>query len=106
MLPSRACCRTSLESEAICGHADVAQLGEHNQHHIQVCPTCPIYGRAMKAHDEAKFLIAQMVRLCGVANVVRTEVRLSGPAGHYDCDVAYFDRKTNKRIALGIKKLA
>ena len=42
-----------------------------------------------KAHDEAKSLIAQMAGLCGVANVARTEVRLSGPAGNYDCDVAY-----------------
>ncbi len=32
---------------------------EHNQHHIQVCP---VYGRALKAHDEAKFLMAQVVR--------------------------------------------
>ena len=40
----------------------------------------------------------------GVANVVRTEVRLSGPAGHYDCDVVYFDRKTHKRIVLVITR--
>jgi hypothetical protein len=26
------------------------QLGEHNQHHIQVCP---VFGRAIKAHDES-----------------------------------------------------
>ena len=47
-----------------------------------------------------------MVKLCGVANVVRTEVRLSGPAGHYDCDVVYFDRKTHKRIVLEITRVA
>jgi hypothetical protein len=35
-----------------CGHAGVVQLGEHNQHHIQVCP---IYGRALKAHDEVNW---------------------------------------------------
>ena len=46
-----------------CGHAGAMQLGEHNQHHIQVRP---IYGRALKAHDEVKFLIAHMVRQCGV----------------------------------------
>ena len=86
-----------------CGHAGVVQLGEHNQHHIQVCP---VYGRALKAHDEAKFLIAQMVRQCGVAYVARTEVRLSGPAGSYDCDVAYFDRKTHKRVVLEITRVA
>ena len=43
-----------------CGHAGAVQLGEHNQHHIQVCP---IYGRALKAHDEVKFLIAPRLRL-------------------------------------------
>ena len=86
-----------------CANAGVVQLGEHNQHHIQVCP---VFGRAIKAHDEVKFLVAQMVRLCGVANVVRTEVRLSGPAGHYDCDVVYFDRKTHKRIVLEITRVA
>ena len=86
-----------------CGHAGVVQLGEHNQHHIQVCP---IYGRALKAHDEVKFLIAQMVRQCGVANVARTEVRLSGPAGNYDCDVVYFDRKTHERVVLEITRVA
>ncbi len=79
------------------------QLGEHNQHRIQVCSAC---GRAIKAHDEAKFLVAQMARLCGVASVVRTEVHLSGPAGHYDCDVIYFDRKTHKRIVLEITRVA
>ena len=42
-----------------------------------------------------------MVRLCGVANV-----RLSGPAGHYDCDVVYFDRKRHKRIVLEITRVA
>ena len=47
-----------------------------------------------------------MVRLCGVANAVRTEVRLSGPVGHYDCDAVYFDRKTHKRIALEIARVA
>ena len=56
---------------------------------------CPVFGRAIKAHDEAKFLVAKMV-----AAVVRTEVRLSGPAGHYDCDVVYVNRKTHKRIVL------
>ncbi len=69
----------SLPHSHDCGHAGIVQLGEHNQHHIQACPIC---GRALKAHDEVKFLIAQMVRLCGVANVARTEVRLSGPAGN------------------------
>ncbi len=63
---SRPLCWGSLEKYSL-------QLGEHNQHHIQVCP---VYGRAIKAHGEVKFLFAQMVRLCGVANVVRTEVRL------------------------------
>ncbi len=33
----------------------------------------------IKAHDEAKFLVAQMARLCDVSTF-----RLSGPAGHYD----------------------
>ncbi len=79
------------------------QLGEHNQHHIQVCPT---YGRALKAHDEAKFLIARMARLRGVANVARTEVRLSGPSGNYDCDAVYFDRKTHMRVVLEITRVA
>ena len=78
-----------------CANAGVVQLDEHNQNRIQVCP---VFGRAIKTHYEAKFLVAQMVRLCGVANEVRTEERLSGPAGHYDCDVVYFDRKTHKRI--------
>ena len=77
-----------------CGHAGAVQLGEHNQHHIQVCP---IYGRALKAHGAAKFLTAQMVRQFGVANVARTEVRLSGPAGNYDCDV--FSTSTAKRTS-------
>ena len=66
----------------------------------------PIFGRALKAHDEVKFLIAQMVRQCGVANVAPTEVRLSGPARNYDCDVAYFDRKTHKRVVLEIVRVA
>ncbi len=88
------------------GHAGVVQLGEHNQHHIQVCPVFPVYGRALKAHDESKFLMAQMVRQCGVADVARTEVRLSGPAGNYDGDVAYFDRKTHKGVMLEITRVA
>ena len=34
------------------------------------------------SHDEAKFLVAQVARQCGVANVVRTEVRAPlGPRG-------------------------
>ena len=47
-----------------------------------------------------------MARLCGVASAVRTEVRPSGPAGNFDCDVAYFDRKTHKRIVLEITRVA
>ena len=86
-----------------CANAGVVQLGEHKQHHIQVYP---VNGRAIKAHDEVKFQIAQMVRLCGVANVVQTEVRLLGPAGHYDCEVVYFDRKTHTRIALAVPRVA
>jgi hypothetical protein len=74
-------------------NAGVVQLGEHKQHHIQVCP---VFGRAIKAHDEVKFLIAQMARLCGVAIVVRTEVCISGPAGHYDCNVVYFHQKKQR----------
>ena len=70
---------------------------------IQVCP---VYGRALKPHGEAKFLIAQVVRQCGVANAARTEVRLSGPAGNYDCGVVYFDRKTHKRVLLEITRVA
>ena len=41
-----------------------------------------------------------------VANVARTEVRLSGPAGNYDCDIVYFDRKTHKRVVLEITRVA
>ena len=37
---------------------------------------------------------------------MQTEVRLSGPAGHCDCDVVYFDRKTYKRIVLEITRVA
>ena len=40
-----------------CANAGIVQLSEHNQHHIQVCP---VFGRAIKAHDEVKFLVAQM----------------------------------------------
>ena len=47
-----------------------------------------------------------MAGLCGVANVARTEVRLSGPAGNYDCDIVYFDRKTHRRVALEITSQA
>ena len=47
-----------------------------------------------------------MVRQCGVANVARTEVRLSGPAGNCDFDVVYFDCKTHKRIVLEITRVA
>ncbi len=50
--------------------------------------------------------MAQMVRQCGVANVARTEVRLSGPAGIYDFDVVYFDHKTHKRVVLEIARVA
>ena len=61
-----------------CANAGVVQLGEHNAHHIQVCP---VFGRAIKAHDEAKFLIAQMASLCGVANVEANGDAPFGPRG-------------------------
>ena len=112
MLPTHAFCRLQnflgitghpLPHSHDCGHAGAVQLGENNQHHIQIFP---IYGRALKAHDEVKFLMVKMVRQFGVANVARTEVRLPGPAGNYDCDIVYFDRKTHKRVVLEITRVA
>ncbi len=47
-----------------------------------------------------------MFRLCGVNNAARTEVRLLDPVGHYDSNVAYFDRKAHTRTALEIAHAA
>ncbi len=50
-----------------------------------------------EGHDAAKSLVAQMARLCGVANSTRTKARLLSPARNYGFDEAYKDSEIEGR---------
>ncbi len=54
-----------------------------------------VYGRALKAHDEAKFRMG----LGGAVWVRKCRENGTAPC---DCDVAYVDRKTHLRVAFEI----
>ena len=84
-----------------CGERGVRMLGDSDGAHIF---SCPCLGGQIRPHDEVKFVLAHLIKQCGVTSTVpMTEVRVRlRSGGSWYADLQFMDQHTGQTIVIGV----